>query len=285
MKKYLIAPLLLGASLNLNAQCSEIDCADADYTVFIEDGLSTSYNGSVCFFGKGEIPNWVNWNNWDFLSFNSDSFLVVNQNINFGSFNNKVEVHNDVKLNYVSFDGGDTIFVKSGILYLNSWVSNNSTESNRNVIVLDEGTELFMAGMQYFAGSTWIGGGTGNNIKVIEGCSIPLGIIYQELSGYTKNGMAQLSWNVKFDYEFILQANIDGYWFDISFYNTGSFTYPMLKNTQFRLKVDGDYSKVLYLYYTEAKKQEGIFDIQGRKLNQITQPGIYIINGNKTFIK
>ena len=36
---------------------------------------------------------------------------------------------------------------------------------------------------------------------------------------------------------------------------------------------------------TENGKVEGIYDLSGRKLEQVTQPGIYIINGKKTFIK
>lgn len=35
----------------------------------------------------------------------------------------------------------------------------------------------------------------------------------------------------------------------------------------------------------ENEKVKGIYDLQGRKLEQITKPGIYIINGKKTFIK
>ena len=36
---------------------------------------------------------------------------------------------------------------------------------------------------------------------------------------------------------------------------------------------------------TEKNAVESIYDITGRKINSITVPGIYIINGKKTFVK
>ena len=33
------------------------------------------------------------------------------------------------------------------------------------------------------------------------------------------------------------------------------------------------------------EKLKGIYDLSGRKLEQVTQPGIYIIDGKKTVIK
>lgn len=37
---------------------------------------------------------------------------------------------------------------------------------------------------------------------------------------------------------------------------------------------------------TETKKEiQGIYTITGQKINRIEQPGIYIINGKKTFVK
>ena len=35
----------------------------------------------------------------------------------------------------------------------------------------------------------------------------------------------------------------------------------------------------------ENGKVEGIYDLQGRKIEQITAPGIYIVNGKKMFVK
>jgi hypothetical protein len=34
-----------------------------------------------------------------------------------------------------------------------------------------------------------------------------------------------------------------------------------------------------------TNKQQGIFDLSGRRLNQITAPGLYIINGQKRYVK
>ena len=36
---------------------------------------------------------------------------------------------------------------------------------------------------------------------------------------------------------------------------------------------------------SESEEVKAIYDLQGRKLNTITEPGLYIINGNKVFIK
>ncbi len=41
----------------------------------------------------------------------------------------------------------------------------------------------------------------------------------------------------------------------------------------------------IYGIESEENKAEGIYDLQGRKLNEISQPGIYIINGKKEFVR
>jgi hypothetical protein len=35
----------------------------------------------------------------------------------------------------------------------------------------------------------------------------------------------------------------------------------------------------------EDVEVEGIYDLVGRKLKQISSPGVYIVNGKKTFVK
>ena len=35
----------------------------------------------------------------------------------------------------------------------------------------------------------------------------------------------------------------------------------------------------------EDVEEEGIYDLAGRKLKQISSPGVYIVNGKKTFVK
>ena len=36
---------------------------------------------------------------------------------------------------------------------------------------------------------------------------------------------------------------------------------------------------------SESKEAEVIYDLQGRKLNAITKPGLYIVNGNRVLVK
>lgn len=253
MKKYLIAPFFLGAFFTSKAQCPEIDCADADYTVYMEDGLSTSYNGSVCFIGSGTIPNWVNYNNWTFLNFHSDSLIDVQQNINFGSSNNWVETHGHTKLKAISMDGSDTIDVW-GILEIENWVSNNSFEGSRNVIRLNEDAELFVGGVSISAGATLLSGGTGNNIKVIEGCySIPLPI-KSYFKAKVHNCMNYiLEWDSAEVKEVFIERKDTGDWKSYQLINSGYIQGQLDVPTYFRLLIDGYYTPIQYLEPCQTK--------------------------------
>lgn len=244
MKKYLIAPFLLGASLNLSAQCTDYDCEDATL-VDVEDGLS-NYEGSVCFTGIGTVTTACNVNNWEIMSVSGQIDYL--QKINFNSWGTKLFSQGNNSFDYWSMDGGDTVYVKSGVCQTSTIITNNSWDGNWNTVVVDEGAEFYFSGILY---DPWaaadgvitlsVAGGDGNKLKIIRGCySIPLPI-----KSYFKASLKDcryfLEWDAPEAQEVIIQAKDTGDWKLIN--SEGQLDLP----TYFRLLIDGYYTPIEYL--------------------------------------
>lgn len=293
MKKSIIIFILTAfIASKSSAQCGSLECTST-YTVPITDvnDFNNHHRGSNCMVGAGTIPTLANFNDWEYYSFDSDDgIMYVSQTLNYGTTAKDVYTFGHVEMSSVNFVGGSSLYANGDSLIISSVTANGFYLTSPNTIYLNEtdGTRFFYSGTEYFVGDTikTVADNPTNKI-VITGCeSTPLGIIKSDLKGYVKNGFATLTWNVDFDYEFILQAKIDQDWVDISYFNTGSFNYYMLKNTQFRLKVDGQYGKILYLRFQETNTiKKGTYDLEGRKIDKVKVSGIYIVNGVKTYIQ
>jgi hypothetical protein len=53
----------------------------------------------------------------------------------------------------------------------------------------------------------------------------------------------------------------------------------------YRFRFEGDETTGIEGVNDDSEKVEGIYDLQGRKLTKITEPGIYIVNGKKYYVK
>lgn len=280
--------LALAATVSAAAQCTDYTCADATNQATV-GCLSSSYDGSTCFSGTGEVPNWVNVNNWSVLSV--DGEIDYLQNINFGSLGTKLVSSGNNSFAYWSLDGGDTVYVKSGATQVASIITNNSWEGNWNTVAVNEGAEFYYAGIQY---DPWaaadgvitlsVAGGTGNKLKITTGCSDePLPIQDTKWYGYVRNGKCVVSWNSYTNGA--LQYSPDGkHWSNIrqDAGLVGTIEVDAQERNFFRLLAEGYYSTVFPLYYkVEAGKGVEV-DILGRPV-QGGAAGIYIENGVKKF--
>lgn len=61
-----------------------------------------------------------------------------------------------------------------------------------------------------------------------------------------------------------------------------SFSIPLAENTTFDLSAEGGIETSIAAVEAAAEpKAEAVYDLQGRRINAITRPGIYIVNGKK----
>ena len=65
----------------------------------------------------------------------------------------------------------------------------------------------------------------------------------------------------------------------------GNFGELLKKSNGFRFIFDDSIATGIDEMKTENGNEKTIYDLQGRKLSEITEPGIYIINGKKVFVK
>ena len=137
---------------------------------------------------------------------------------------------------------------------------------------------------------TWEGQCGNSYLVVDEGAGLPNTSDIKSALAYTemldKNNTMSNSVRFSLDEETTvslgLLVNIDGQWCMV----IKKFTLET-DNTEY-IEADGETLtsiECIEEVNTENGKLKGIYDLSGRKLEKITQPGIYIINGKKTFIK
>lgn len=259
MKKLLI---LLCLSNIANAQCLQSRTTTNTYNL---SGSLTNYsfNGSYTINGNGVLQNSVNFNNWQNLIFSGT--INIRQVINFGGF---VQTSGNINMKDVSMNGNDTIFVQSGKVTIEELIANNQG----NAIVLGSSSRVFIDGAEYFAGQQYC------HVKILQNCNSPLPLVDYKFEAYNKSNVAYLRWNYKGDME--VQYSYDGKnWLSASrAYN--KYEMKIDKNIFFKLVNGQDYSKVIPVRYIPQGK-DIIYTVDGKQIDEIIVPGVYIINGVK----
>lgn len=282
MKKLLTLGLALVATHSF-AQCyNEPPCENNVNTC--GGFTSTNYTGNYCFYGHGDIPSSMNWNNWTFLKFESDGGSIdIFQNINFGNGATQIYCKGytiDFFCPTISMNGGDTLFVAENTTVTIGYglVSNNSTAGQYNTIVMAPNSHVYRGygNTVYNPGDTIKGGSTNpSNWIYVIGCpqaNVPLqvGIIKWVQTGN------KISWEVNKEYATIEHYE-NGNW---AFYqrvpNEGYFTPTQ---GEYRLVCGTEYSKIIQITASAPNQYEQKYDLVGRKIDVVTQP-LYI-QGNK----
>lgn len=270
MKKLLIL-IFATSTINVSAQC--IQFPTCTNTVELCQALTNqSYNGNTCFVGYTDITNSVNWNNWQWLSFNSTSAsLNIGQAINMQNGPKKIFCQGYAVnfWNNVSFDGGDTMVVGSGCTAQVTYpISNNSNPSQKNVIVLGSGATLYVgSGMTiYQPGDTikTVPGNNSNNIYIVACNSVPLPVTIERFNITNE----KLAWKVNGDYLVKIQYSSDGqYWqpFHTTYQTEG--TKEIKESGFYRLEVNGKYSPTLPFKTKELNPGHQIYYYMGNYYN------------------
>lgn len=261
MKK-LILLTVLALSSTIHAQAEPCDTIEV-----ITSSLShTTYNESVCLKGDDFIiHNSVNFNNWEYLSF--DGVIDVRPVINMNSFSRIIYTNNNVNFRRLHMNGGDTIYVK-GYLSIEDGVSNNSIEGKRNVIYSDE--DVLYDGDYYSPGDTiFTSGGSYNNILILpipEPMSISITNIY--LKGNT------LHWSTPHPVEVDILFSNNGKDFT-KLLTTEESIYTASRTGFYTVGINGKNSKVFYININNVKYKT--FSMQGVEVDERYSPaGVYI---------
>lgn len=129
------------------AQLNYTDCEKADYSIDVSnEALQQAYSGSICFNGSGEVAKSTNINDWTSIHFSTDDTMMVYMPVVFKN-ESKVFAQGSVRFSQIAMNGGDTLYVNSGVCQIDNIVCENADANRRNVIVVDEGAELFISGM------------------------------------------------------------------------------------------------------------------------------------------
>lgn len=249
MKRKLLTLTALLAAFTAQSQCFEYDCSDAANNVDVEDGTS-NYDGSTCFIGTGSIPTSCNINNWSVISVYGEINYL--QNINFGSVGTKLISKGNNTFAYLSMDGSDTVYVKSGICEVSTIISNNSFTGQFNTIVVDDGAEFYYGGIRLDPTlsdvTVMTAGGTGNVIKIIRGCEdtpLPISASFKAKTYYCNNFVLEWDKNV---YKTVFVERKDrADWRIQEAVNTGYLQGQLDRPTYFRLRINDQYTDIKYL--------------------------------------
>lgn len=278
MKKTIATLSLMILSVGLSySQCQPLSCEHIeDHSGIL---INTSFNSSVCFATSSTltIASSVNWNNWEYLSFSGE--IVVNQNINFGTTNDKVYASGEVYFNYLSMNGSDTLFT-DGNAEIGTLISNNSFGTTWNYIITP--STIQVGSTYYYPGDTIItGGGTGNDVVVLQCTETPLSI---NLISFTYQNN-QLQWEVNSDNLktkiVVQQSNDSKQWTDIytSFLNKDYYNINQKDQQYFRLQLSDEqktkYSKIIRVGQT-TKTNYQCYDLSGKKMDEDQIRGLYI---------
>ena len=264
-------------SLNLQAQCIQVpNCTNS--VSMCNTITNMSLQGNWCFEGHGSISNSVNWNNWDWIRFNSISASInINQNVNFGGGAKKV-YNTGYAVNYwgnTSFNGSDTIFVGDGCtVQVTNPISNNSNSGNYNTIVLGVGSRLFIGPsmVEYHVGDTirTNPSNNSNNIYVVGCSSTPLSI--DEVKFYLNGNL--LYWQTE-STDIQIQYSETGNSFRTIHYSSYPIGNLSIKEAGFyRLFHDGKYSKILQ-YNMSKLSEKRIYYYMGNFYHQQPQTEYY----------
>ncbi|GEM_PF-3215720 len=183
MKPILIISALL-FSLNVVAQSTQVSCALATSSVQLGSETKQSYEGSVCFTGSGEISNQLKLAAWPWLNIAAEDTILVSAPINFSEANAKVYSAGNVHFSNIAMDGGDTLFVRSGLCKIDAITSENSLPDNWNTIVIEDGAELYWSGLLFASGSgpatISTGGVKGSKVKIVSANEHTIGLNHRD---------------------------------------------------------------------------------------------------------
>lgn len=286
MKKVLLSLLCLSA-LTASAQvCQDMQC---ETPTALSGTLSgANYSTSVCFeaISDATISNSCNFNGWDYITLNGP--ITMSQSLNFNGTRKLYTGAEEVTLAYISMDGSDTIFA-GGDLVVSSFVTNNSTAGQENVIVKAQGYDLTVCGTSYEVGDTiFRPGNMSNKILVLECEGTPLPIHVKTFKATKRNGQSFIEWDV-YDAGFVtIQQSNDGKaWRTLAdgLFSAGNIqAKPEGKLNLYRLKMGQEYSHALRLdfpFLNDPTHKPVYTDLSGRTLSEEPQHGFYFVDGEK----
>lgn len=267
MKKLLTILVLMLVAFNTHSQCPvEPSCSTS---WLVTSGLNNqNFTQNICIYGQGIIHQSVNFNVPDYAKFEASTgnmhvLTPINMNIiNFTNMWLRSEYCYDLKLNYVSMGGGDTIITAEySNIIINNIVSNNSIHDptlspplGYNVIIKGIASTLKVEGQYYDVGDTivTVPGNPSNNVYVLDcyGTPLPINIIEFKITGNV------LSWIVEGVDNIEIQYSEDG-----KSQNFKSIHYTSVKRGElilersgfYRIKSEDVYSKVLQYNMSSLK--------------------------------
>ncbi len=178
--KSIILGCLVFLPAMLFAQAYPKHTGKAPNIVNVSEKIKDAYDGSTKFKGNGTIPEKVIISTWTWLYFKAEDELIVKSPITFTDVSTEIVVEGTVRFAGIKMHGADTIFVREGLCIIDNIVSEHSKPNAWNTIVVDEGAELYIAGMLMRVGDNDItistAGAQHSKIKIVPGAKLHQGM-------------------------------------------------------------------------------------------------------------